>query len=76
MAMHGEDVSHEICEPDPAPPPRGLKQFSSIDLYQHGLVMGARPRPTSEGIETEVNFSSTRSIQVMESPTPPHLRGD
>ena len=39
-------------EPDPAPPPRGLKR-AGRDLLNGLLhVLGARPCPTSEGIET------------------------
>src|SRR5208283_3564672 len=44
----------QMDQPDPAPPPRGLKP-AGRDLI-HGLlhVLGARPRPTSEGIETQI----------------------
>ena len=48
-------ISHTLicvidCEPDPAPPPRGLKHPRfPID---GSTVQRARPRPTSEGIET------------------------
>src|SRR5208282_1003548 len=39
------------CEPDPAPPPRGLKPIAYATLYLGGMLR-VRPRPTSEGIET------------------------
>ena len=67
-----QECDHQ--EPDPAPPPRGLKLKSGRD-YHEFLAVGARPRPTSEGIETTGSGASLTGI-TGSSPTPPHLRGD
>jgi len=61
----------QMDQPDPAPPQRGLKP-AGRDLL-HGLlhVPGARPRPTSVGIETRFAPMSCRTSSIASPPPPP-----
>ncbi len=49
---HVGPVVAATAEPDPAPPPRGLKPPGLCGGCSCESILRARPRPTSEGIET------------------------
>ena len=55
-------------QPDPTPPPRGLKRSRCPELSNWSTI-GARPRPTSVGIET-VQASRTVEPELDNEPDP------
>src|SRR5271166_5201435 len=61
-------------EPDPAPPPRGLKHVPRREKPRRGCG-GARPRPNSEGIETETWRSPSSSSSGFRARPRPNSEG-
>ena len=60
-------------QPDPAPPPRGLK-LSKKALSRACQMDQPDPAPPLRGLKLKFNLADV--ARFAESPTPPHLRGD
>ena len=67
-------------EPDPAPPPRGLKLVLDLRLGVHGDLQGFEPDPAPPPRGLKLNTSDFLALpeghRPTGSPTSPHLRGD